>query len=87
MGAVFAGELSQEDVDSIVKDLPNEKSKELRENLESHIGKPESKELPEDSHAITAPTPKKTPKNGSPNTSKPCQKSRRTIAECRLCTG
>ena len=52
-GVVFAGGLSQEDVDSIVKDLPNEKSKELRENLESHIGKPESKELPEDSRAIT----------------------------------
>ena len=45
-GAVFAGGLSQEDVDSFVKDLPDEKAKELREKLESHIGAPESKELP-----------------------------------------
>ena len=53
-GAVFAGGLSQEDVDSLVKDLPDEeKAKELCEKLEPHIGKPESKELPEDSGAIT----------------------------------
>ena len=45
-GAVFAGGLSQEDVDSFVKDLPDEKAKELCEKLESHIGAPESKELP-----------------------------------------
>ena len=45
-GAVFAGGLSQENVDSFVKDLPDEKAKELREKLESHIGAPESKELP-----------------------------------------
>ncbi len=45
-GVVFAEGLSQEDVDSFVKDLPDEKAKGLREKLESHIGAPESKELP-----------------------------------------
>ena len=46
-GAVFSGRLSQEDVDSLVKDLPDkEKAKELREKLESHIGASDSNELP-----------------------------------------
>ena len=45
-GVVFAGGLSQEDVDSFVKDLPDKESKELREKLESHIGAPKSNELP-----------------------------------------
>ena len=45
-GAVFSGRLSQEDVDSLVKDLPDKESKELREKLEPHIGAPESNELP-----------------------------------------
>ena len=52
-GVIFAGGLSQKDVDSLVKDLPDEEANKLREKLEPHIGKPESKELPEDSHAIT----------------------------------
>ena len=45
-GVVFAGGLSQEDVDSLVDDLSNKEAKELREKLESHIGEPESSELP-----------------------------------------
>ena len=45
-GAVFAGELNQEDVDSLVKDLPDKEAKELREKLEPHIGAPKSNELP-----------------------------------------
>ena len=45
-GVVFAGGLSQEDVDSLVKDLPDKEAKELREKLESHIGVPKSNELP-----------------------------------------
>ena len=45
-GVVFAGGLSQEDVDSLVKDLPDKEAKELREKLESHIGAPKSNELP-----------------------------------------
>ena len=48
----FAGGLSRENVDSIVKDLPDEEVKELREKLEPHVGKPASNELPEDSGAI-----------------------------------
>ena len=43
---IFAGGLSQEAVDSLVEDLSDEKAKELREKLESHIDKPESNELP-----------------------------------------
>ena len=46
------GGLSQENVDSIVKDLPDEKAKELREKLEPHVGEPASNELPEGSGAI-----------------------------------
>ena len=51
-GVTFAGGLSRENVDSIVKDLPDEEVKELREKLEPHVGKPASNELPEDSGAI-----------------------------------
>lgn len=52
-GVIFAGGLSEEDVDSIVEGLSDEKAERLRENLESHIGQPESHELPKDSEAIT----------------------------------
>ena len=37
---------------SIVKDLPDEEAKGLREKLEPHVGKPESHELPQRSGAI-----------------------------------
>lgn len=50
---IFAGGLSQDNVDSLVKDLPNEEAKSLREKLEPHIDKPISYELPENSGAIT----------------------------------
>ncbi len=52
-GAIFAGGLSREDMDSLVEGLSDEKANDLREKLEPHIGKPVSNELPEDSGAIT----------------------------------
>ena len=52
-GAIFGGGLSQKDCDSFVKGLSDEIAEELLKNLEPHIGKPESKKLPEDSCAIT----------------------------------
>ncbi len=51
-GAVFAGGLTQEDVDSIGKGLPDEAANALRERLVAHIGRLESHELPENSGAI-----------------------------------
>ena len=52
--AIFGGGLSREDVDSLVEGLLNENAKQdLREKLEPHIGKPENKQLPKDSNAIT----------------------------------
>ena len=50
---IFSGGLSQEDVDSIVKDLSDEKANKLREKLTPHIGRPKSNQLPEGSGAIT----------------------------------
>lgn len=50
---IFAGGLSEEDVDCIVEGLSNEKAERLREKLESHIGQPKSHELPKDNEAIT----------------------------------
>ena len=52
-GAIFAGGLTQEAVNSITQDLPDPQARELREKLEPHIGKPESNELQENSGAIT----------------------------------
>ena len=49
----FAGGLSQNDVEVLTRDLSDEKTNELREELTSHIGIPESNELPQDSGAIT----------------------------------
>ena len=48
---IFAGGLGEDDVDSLVKDL-TKKENELKEELTPHVGKPESKELPEDSGTI-----------------------------------
>ena len=39
---IFAGGLSREDVESLVEGLSKEQANELREKLESHIGKPRS---------------------------------------------
>ena len=50
---IFAGGLSQDDVDSFVKGLSDDEANELRKKLEPHIGKPVSHQLPEDSGAIT----------------------------------
>ena len=52
-GSIFAGGLSQEEIESFVKNLSDEKANELREKLESHIGKEEHNEPPIDSGAIT----------------------------------
>ncbi len=52
--AIFEGGLSREDVDSLVEGLPNENLKGLlRDRLHPHIGKPENKQLPENSGAVT----------------------------------
>ena len=52
-GAIFAGGLTEEDVDSLVEGLSEEKANELREKLEPHVDRDPSNELPEDSDAIT----------------------------------
>ena len=51
-GATFAGRLSREYLDSVVKDLPDKEAKELREKLEPHVDTPASNELPEGHGAI-----------------------------------
>ena len=52
-GVVFGGGLSRQDIDSLVEGLSDEKAKDLRVNLEPHIDKPSSYELPVDSGAFT----------------------------------
>lgn len=52
-GVVFAGGLSQAVLDSLVKDLPDNEAKRLRDELRPHDGKPPSHRLPENSKAIT----------------------------------
>ena len=52
-GAIFTGGLTQKDVNSIIQGLPDPQADELRAKLESHIDKPASNQLPEDSGAIT----------------------------------
>lgn len=47
----FVGGLSQEDVESLVKELPDKKAQALRGKLNSHIGKPTSHEIPENCDA------------------------------------
>ena len=53
---IFAGGLTNNELDSIVKDLSDEKAKDLRKKLESHIGKQPSYGLPSNSRAIGAYT-------------------------------
>ena len=43
----FAGGLSRENVDSLVKDMPGEKAEALRRQLKPHIDKPAIRGLPE----------------------------------------
>ena len=50
---IFAGGLSEDDVDSLVKDLNDKKASELRKKLTPHIGKRKSNKLSKNSGAIT----------------------------------
>ena len=52
-GAKFEGGLSRERVDSLVEGLSDKDANELREKLEPHIGKRESRKLPKNSGATT----------------------------------
>lgn len=52
-GAVLRGGLAQEDLNSLVEGLSEDKASELRAKLMPHLDKPVSNELPEDSGAIT----------------------------------
>ena len=52
-GAIFAGGLTQEDVDAIGTGLADEEAKKLREKLAEHIGGRKSCALPENSDAVT----------------------------------
>ena len=45
--------MSQETLDALVGGLSDEKAKELREKLKLHIDKPEKKQLPKSSGAVT----------------------------------
>ncbi len=51
-GVIFEGGLSQEDVDSLVEDMSDEKANMLRMKLKPHIGQPKSNRLMENSGAI-----------------------------------
>ena len=46
---IFQGGLSEQDLNSILEDVSHEEPSVLRERLKSHIDKPKSHELPEDS--------------------------------------
>ncbi len=48
----FAGDLTADDIDSFANALTDESAIELRRKLQSHVGQPESTELPKDSGAI-----------------------------------
>ena len=50
---IFSGGLTQEDVASFVRDLPDEKISKLRRKLTSHIGKRKSNKLSKNSGANT----------------------------------
>ena len=52
LGVIFSGGLSQENVDSLVEGMSDEKANMLRRKLRSHIGQPESNQLMENSGAI-----------------------------------
>ena len=50
---IFAGGLTQEDVDSVSNGLPHSHAKVLQKELNPHIGQPRSYQLPKSSGAIT----------------------------------
>ena len=52
-GVVFAGGLSQEDADSLVKGLPKDETMKLKTSLLPHINKPENHKLPDESGVVT----------------------------------
>ena len=52
-GIIFAGGLTEDYTDSLVRALPNDYAVILRSALARHVGKQRSHELPEDSGAIT----------------------------------
>ena len=52
-GAKFEGGLSQDDVDSLARGLPDDDEKMLRIRLNPHIDKPTNRQLPDGSGAIT----------------------------------
>ena len=55
---IFQGGLSEQDLNSILEDVSHEEPSVLRERLKSHIDKPKSYELPEDSSVdVDAYTP------------------------------
>ena len=51
-GAIFAGGLSQEDIDCITGSLPDPLAKALQRELKPHIGQPPSNQLPENSGVV-----------------------------------
>ena len=52
-GAIFAGGLTQQDLDFIMESLPNSQAEALQRELKPHIGQPPSDQLPNNSNAIT----------------------------------
>ena len=54
-GMISKGGLSQEDVNSLIEDLPDTMADNLRKKLKPHIGEPESTELSPNSCAKTEP--------------------------------
>ncbi len=54
---VFSGGLSEEDVERIIGNVSGyigkERTQDLKERLQKHVGQPESHELPQDSRAVT----------------------------------
>ena len=55
LGIIFAGGLTQENLDSLVKGLTDRSAMNLRDKLTPHVNQKKSHELPKDSGAITTP--------------------------------
>ena len=54
-GVIFAGGVSENSINSMVKNLSEKRAKQLKEILTSHIDQPVSHNLPDDAGANTAP--------------------------------
>ena len=61
---IFAGGLNQGDVDSIIRDLPDEKAEEVRKKLEPHIGKQQIYKPPKTAVSSPGTIRGKMPQNG-----------------------